>query len=243
MDSTLLSLECLDTVVQTALLQALDTDAAMRVMHAVDAEMIKGMSGSSKLTETIPARLHLARDNGAPVTKEHFKYVAELVPTTLSKTITGALASLCSVTSAPIVITIVSGGPQECVDAAVASLTTELSSITHTSMHIQGIGNQIVVQPDGSLDEDLSVIRNSKVETVHNLTCDPSKTVMIGDGATDVEVFDTKMAHYFIAVGFWVPRPVLFERENKPPHYTKVEKEETFKAALEAVVAAIIKDS
>ena len=238
MDSTLLSIECLDAVIHTALSAQLEPEAITEAMEAVDAEMVKGMEGGALLEETIPARIHIAKHLGAPVRPEHFAIVAAQVQNTLTTTIVDALVAECSADGVgPVTISVVSGGPQQCVDAAVLQLSTRLSEVPGSS-HIQGIGNEIHVTEDGSFDTKQSHIRNSKVETIRELTSDATRTIMVGDGSTDYEVYAVGAARYFIGVGFWVARPYIFDRTGDSPFFKKVRTHEEFAPALHTALYA-----
>jgi len=115
MDNTLLSIDCLDTVVETALGSKLIPDAVTKAMIKVRRETKKGMVGKSKLSETIPARLNIAKNLGAPVLHEHFEIVAHIVINTLTEILVNSLKhELSTLKENPITITIVSGGPQIC---------------------------------------------------------------------------------------------------------------------------------
>lgn len=233
MDSTLLSMECLDAVIETALSAQLEPDAIADAMKSVDEQMILGMEGGATLDITIPARIHIARDLGAPVRMEHFEIVAHMVSSTLTQSVIDALAYECSISeSGSVRVSIVSGGPQICVDAAVAQLKQTIAKIDGHPVHFEGIGNQIYVTEDGSFDTERSIIRNSKVEVVRSLGSNPAQTIMIGDGSTDFEVYEKGAAFYFIAIGFWVARPYLFDKAENPPLFQKVKEHSQFAEAL-----------
>lgn len=240
MDNTLLSFETLDTVVETALTAALAPAAVERAMQRVDALMQRGMEGTALLEETIPARLHVARDLGAPVRPEHFTLVAAMVPNAFSAGVVSALAALCNKEGAPSIhISVVSGGPQECVDAATAHLSALLSVGSRAPLGITGVGNTICVDDAGNFDSDRSRIHNTKAQIVREITAHPERTIMIGDAVTDAQVFDDGAASYFIAFGMWVEHEALFSRSEHSPVFQKVRTQSEFEHALEAAVTAI----
>lgn len=240
MDSTLLSMECLDTVIEAALSAQLHPDAIAAAMEEVDREMDKGMAGASPLSHTIPARIAIAKRVGAPVTKEHFNLVAQMVPSSLTPGILTALRSIIAKHSVDIEISVVSGGPDVCVQAATTALQEALKDLDSSQeVTITGIGNKILVDENGVFDSANSRINNSKKDVVRALTEASDYVVMLGDGATDIEVFDTGVAGYFIAIGVWVQRPILFDRPENRPYFTKVYADADITAALSMVVEAI----
>lgn len=237
MDNTLLSMECLDAVIETALSAQLNPEVIVGAMSKVHAEMDKGMSGVASLNQTIPARIEIAKQLGAPVQKEHFDIVATIIPNTFTKGLVETLIQECSQQKRyPIKITVVSGGPQICVDAAVRELKRRFSASLDTKVSFSGHGNQIFVTGDGSFDQLRSKIVNSKIGTVKEAISDSAHSVMIGDGATDVEVYDAGVVSYFIALGLWVRRPVLFNRPENPPYYTKVDEYADLAPTLHSVI-------
>lgn len=240
MDNTLLSMECLDAVIETALSAQLQPGAISAAMMHVDAEMDKGMNGSAKLSETIPARLRIAKKLGAPVRQEHFEIVSRIVPNTITQSIVTALRDECAKRKEhSIIVSIVSGGPQICVDAAVKELSAQLLDNGGVSIQVSGIGSTIALTEDGDLDSLHSDIRNSKIETIQALVKDPSSAVMLGDSSMDVEVYEKGVVHYFIAVGLWVRRPFLFDKAENRPYYLKVDERKELASALQETLAAM----
>jgi len=236
MDNTLLSMECLDTVIETALSAQLHPDAIADAMVQVHKEMDKGMNGKAKLTETIPARIAIAKRLGAPVKQEHFEIVSRIVPNTFTQAIVGAIKNASA--STPIRISIVSGGPQICVNQAVTGLREQIRVKNVNEVEIDGHGSKMVMKDNGDLDQLKSEIRNSKVETVQQFVKDPSRAIMLGDSLVDLEVFDASAVHYFIAIGLWVKRESLFDRVNNPPYFLKVSERSDLISALETVIHA-----
>lgn len=239
MDSTLLSMECLDSVIETALSAQLHPDAIAVAMEEVNREMDKGMAGVAPLTETIPARIAIAKRVGAPVMKAHFELVAQMVPSTLTPGIIDALQHLLAHEHYESTISVVSGGPQICVDAATQALERSLKPLAQGEVSITGVGNQIEIDAEGSFDAQASKINNSKKQVVQALVEDPALAIMAGDGSTDVEVFDAGVTGFFVAVGVWVQRSVLFERPENRPYFIKAHNNaqiaDAFRMAAKAV--------
>lgn len=234
MDSTLLSIETLDRIIETALRRSSGEKGAEAAMAAVEEQMAKGMSGTATLSETIPARITIAKEHGAIVTSADFQHVIGHINDHITPAIRDALAALCSATTNENTrIVVVSGGPQECVDEAVKRLQQHITAQMGISVPtFLGIGNKIVITEEGEFDTEMSVIKDGKVETIGTIVNNPTKTIMIGDGATDVAVYDEGAADYFIAYGAWVKRPVLFDREEDAPRYQKVTQHKQFAEAL-----------
>jgi len=240
MDNTLLSMECLDAVIETALSAQLQPEAIAQAMQEVNREMDKGMEGAAKITETIPARLRIAKKYGAPVRPEHFEIVSRIVPNTLTQSIVAALRKECELRSEQALsISLISGGPQICVDAAAKELSKQLRTRQGAQINVSGRGSEIVLTDDGDLNQVASRISNTKVNIAQEQVEDPSQALMFGDGSMDVEVYDAGAVHYFIAIGLWVKRPFLFERSNNLPYYTKVDESSEISIALRDVLEAI----
>lgn len=239
MDSTLLSMECLDSVIETAMSAQLHPDAIADAMKEVEAEMDKGMAGAATIEETIPARIEIAKRLGAPVSPEHFEIVAQIVPNSLTQSLVEALRKECSVpTKYPVKVSVVSGGPQICVDAAVSALQSQILGFDGSEISFLGIGNKISVTEDGDFDQLNSQIKSSKVATIQNIIGNPAHSIMVGDGSTDVEVYDSGAAHYFIAIGLWQRRDVLFDRPDNRPYYRKVDQHGDVAPALHEAIHA-----
>jgi len=233
MDNTLLSMECLNAVIETALSAQLHPEAIAKAMRTVDSEMRKGMEGQAKLSETIPARVAIAKQFDAPVQQEHFEIVSRIVPNTLTQSIVDALAkSIAEMSAVQMQLAIVSGGPQICVDAAAKELSEQLTERTGQPVHVSGFGSSMVISEDGSLDQLQSEIRNSKIETIKEIVDDPAYAIMLGDSVMDMEVYDAGAVSHFIAVGLWVRRPALFERAENSPYYFKVQANNELEPAL-----------
>ncbi|MBL4644387.1 MAG: hypothetical protein JKX80_00800 [Candidatus Pacebacteria bacterium] len=240
MDNTLLSMECLNAVIETALSAQLHPDAIAKAMEKIHAEMDKGMDGRSKLSETIPARLSMAKQLGAPVALKHFEIVSKIVPNTLTQGIVTALRDACAVQPEhAISLSIVSGGPQICVDAAVKELKLQLHADNGTQIAVSGIGSKILLTEDGDLDQIHSRIQDSKINAVKEIVNNPARAVMLGDGSMDIEVYDAGIVNYFIAVGLWVRRPLLFDRADNLPYYIKADQKEILSSSLHTVLHAI----
>ncbi len=240
MDSTLLSIESLDSIIETALSARLLPDAVAEAMKRVQFEMDRGMSGAATMRETIPARIAIAKQLGAPVLPEHFEIVASIVPNTLTKSLVSALSQeSISCSRRTLRISVVSGGPQICVNAAVSELQKQMEQEGCAKVHFAGIGNKIVITKNGDLDQLNSRIMNSKLDIVSGIITDPSRAIMIGDGATDVEVYDSGLANYFIAVGLWQRRGVLFKRPDNRPYFRKVDTHVDMHSALFDALEAI----
>ena len=234
MDSTLLSMECLDSVLETAFTTALEADAVKRAMQEVQREMDKGMDGKSPLTDTIPARIAIAKRLGTPLKKEYFTIISDTVASALSLSLVNALISIGKTHS--LIITIVSGGPQECVDAAVKALQERLGEI---DTKVTGVGSTIVLDDEGVYDQLGSSLISSKEEIVRELVEDPAHAIMVGDAATDVALYDSGAVHFFLAMGLWVQRDVLFARADNSPYYIKVTSAKEVEPALRSAIEAM----
>lgn len=239
MDSTLLSIETLDRIIETALRRSLGEDAVGSAMKTVEAEMAKGMDGSATLLETIPARIAIAKQQGAPVRREDFDHVVSRVQHTVTQEIVDTLSRAYS-SETPLRVIIVSGGPQEAVDETVQVLQGRISEASGTEVRaFEGYGNKIVVTESGDFDSTQSEIHAAKTEVLEPLQLDPAKTLMIGDGATDMQVYDAGVAKYFVAYGGWVQRTKLFDRPENVPLYQKVAQHKQFSDALDAVISDV----
>jgi len=191
------------------------------------------MDGRAPLSKTIPMRLEVAKKLGAQVRQEHFEIVSRIVPNTLTQSIVAALRSQCDAYKKnPIAISIVSGGPQICVNATVKELSRQLDAKKQPSLTITGVGSKLVLTAEGTLDQAKSKIQDSKVETVKNIVTDPSRAIMLGDSSMDLEVYDKGVVAYFIAVGLWVRRPALFERVEDKPYFMKVDERDELSSTL-----------
>lgn len=178
-DSTLIGIESLETAMELAL-KKYPKDQQAKIIKQIIQITNQGMEGEITLQESIEKRVQLVN-----ITSEHLEKAAHICINHITPGISELIQQLQENHHN---IYVVSGGPDICVNHVCQKLNIPLKNIT--AIHFAFI-NEI-------FNSELSTISNKKIDAVASFKLDPQKTVVIGDGATDLEIWQKGLAKYFI---------------------------------------------
>ena len=191
-DSTLLRVESLDTAIEAALGSAAGSADARKRLHEITRA---GMTGSMPLRESLEARLHMAALDRARVDE-----IAER----LRKRVTPGMAPLLAkLRDRGDRLHAISGGFADLIapvleDLGFAADTVHANRFTWDGDKVAG------------LDPDIPLSRNGgKGDVLNAIGGGASETVMVGDGMTDFEAFETGAVDRFVGFGLIARREVL----------------------------------
>jgi len=191
-DSTLLRVESLDTALEAALKTHPDGAEARRRLHEITNA---GMTGRMALRDSLEARLKLAA-----LDKPGVDVIAEQ----LRKRITPGMAPLLSrLRARGDRLHAVSGGFADLIEPVLGDLGFQRGDIH---------ANRFVWQDDRvvGLDIDSPLSRNGgKAEVLERIAATSAETVVVGDGMTDFEAFESGAADRFIGFGLIARRDVV----------------------------------
>lgn len=191
-DSTLLRVESLDTALEAALKTHPDGAEARRRLHEITNA---GMTGRMALRDSLEARLKLAA-----LDKPGVDVIAEQ----LRKRITPGMAPLLSrLRARGDRLHAVSGGFADLIEPVLGDLGFQRGDIH---------ANRFVWQDDRvvGLDIDSPLSRNGgKAEVLERIASTSAETVVVGDGMTDFEAFESGAADRFIGFGLIARRDVV----------------------------------
>lgn len=191
-DSTLLRVESLDTALEAALRAHPDGAAARKRLHDITNA---GMTGRMALRESLEARLELASLDRSGV-----ESVAQL----LRKRVTPGMASLLGrLRARGDGLHAISGGFADLVEPVLTDLGFQRGDI-HANRFLWE-GDRVV-----GLDTDSPLSRNGgKAEVLERIAGASSETIIVGDGMTDFEAFESGAADRFIGFGLIARRDVV----------------------------------
>ena len=191
-DSTLLRVESLDTALAAALAALPDPGPARKRLHDITNA---GMTGSMALRDSLEARLALAA-----LDRDRVEAVAE----TLRQRVTPGMR--------PLLDTLRARGDRLC---AISGGFEDLLTPVLTDL---GFGrgdihaNSFVWRDDKvcGLDADCPLSRNGgKAEILEHVSKGHEETIMVGDGMTDFEAFESGAVDRFIGFGLIAKREVV----------------------------------
>lgn len=195
-DSTVVSIETLDTIVKSKIN---DRDAERKI----DEITCRCMNGEMDFNASLTARLQAVKLNS-----EDFKAAAATITDYIVPGMEDAFAFLRENGQD---LFIISGGFIELVKPVAQKLGISLTNCFANDYIVDDDDNVI-----GVMDTPLAYDKG-KVNIVRNLreqSCLRGRTVMIGDGMSDYDVFKEKQADIFIGCGFTAARPKV--KENSP---------------------------
>jgi D-3-phosphoglycerate dehydrogenase / 2-oxoglutarate reductase len=186
-DSTLIRDEGLDTLYLRSLEGAPDRDERTRAFQELTD---RGMAGELPFEDALARRLELLVADRSLVEAVGAELASRLSPSVLRHRSffqergggTGAGG-----------IHVLSGGFRELIEPAAAELGIVPSRV-HAHRFRYGVGGQIL-----GLDPETALARGGKPQAVRDLGLDPSRTWVVGDGATDLELRELGLVSSFIA--------------------------------------------
>lgn len=191
-DSTLLRVESLDTAIEAALATLPDAAEARRRLHEITNA---GMTGRMALRDSLEARLKLAAlDRGG----------VDNMAERLRKRVTPGMAPLLKKLRARgDQIHAISGGFADLIEPVLGDLGFQRGDIH---------ANRFVWQDERvvGLDIDSPLSRNGgKAEVLDRIAAACTETIIVGDGMTDFEAFESGAADRFIGFGLIARRDVV----------------------------------
>ncbi|MED5549051.1 MAG: HAD-IB family phosphatase [Pseudomonadota bacterium] len=191
-DSTLLRVESLDTAIEAALAALPDAAEARRRLHEITNA---GMTGRMALRDSLEARLKLAAlDRGG----------VDNMAERLRKRVTPGMAPLLKKLRARgDQIHAISGGFADLIEPVLGDLGFQRGDIH---------ANRFVWQDERvvGLDIDSPLSRNGgKAEVLDRIAAASTETIIVGDGMTDFEAFESGAADRFIGFGLIARRDVV----------------------------------
>lgn len=213
MDSTLISIESVDKMLEYALEKKLSGVELENALKEIDDLMKKGMGGKSTLSETVPARFNLVAKLGVTITEKDFKEMEKVVYESVCSQLLSVLKNL-QAEGFEFNVAVVSGGPKEFVETSAKKVEEEIGKKVTTRFNI-------VKSCATGFDYENSSLEDGKLKAVESISNDPAKLIMVGDGSTDLAVYENGKADYFIGAGWIDQRPVIFDKEDNVPHFQK----------------------
>ena len=191
-DSTLLRVESLDTAIEAALAALPDAAEARRRLHEITNA---GMTGRMALRDSLEARLKLAAlDRGG----------VDNMAERLRKRVTPGMAPLLKKLRARgDQVHAISGGFADLIEPVLGDLGFQRGDIH---------ANRFVWQDERvvGLDIDSPLSRNGgKAEVLDRIAAASTETIIVGDGMTDFEAFESGAADRFIGFGLIARRDVV----------------------------------
>lgn len=191
-DSTLLRVESLDTALEAAFASLADPELARKRLHEITNA---GMSGRMALRDSLEARLKLAG-----LDREIVDRIAEQ----LRQRVTPGMSQLLrKLRARGDTLHAVSGGFVDLIEPVLEDLGFQRGDIH---------ANRFVWQDDAvvGLDIDSPLSRNGgKAEVLDRIAATATETIVVGDGMTDFEAFETGAADRFIGFGAIAKRDVV----------------------------------
>lgn len=191
-DSTLLRVESLDTAIEAALAALPDAAEARRRLHEITNA---GMSGRMALRDSLEARLKLAAlDKGG---------VDEMAERLRQRVTPGMAPLLTKLRARGDQIHAISGGFADLIEPVLGDLGFQRGDIH---------ANRFVWQDERvvGLDIDSPLSRNGgKAEVLDRIAAASAETIIVGDGMTDFEAFESGAADRFIGFGLIARRDVV----------------------------------
>ena len=191
-DSTLLRVESLDTALEAALAALPDAAEARRRLHEITNA---GMTGRMALRDSLEARLELAAlDKGG---------VDEMAERLRKRVTPGMAPLLKKLRARGDQIHAISGGFADLIEPVLGDLGFQRGDIH---------ANRFVWQDERvvGLDIDSPLSRNGgKAEVLDRIAAASSETIIVGDGMTDFEAFESGAADRFIGFGLIARRDVV----------------------------------
>jgi HAD superfamily phosphoserine phosphatase-like hydrolase len=191
-DSTLLRVESLDTALEAAFAALPDPAGARKRLHEITNA---GMSGRMALRDSLEARLKLAALDRTGV---------DSIAQTLRQRITPGMSPLLrKLRARGDALHAVSGGFVDLIEPVLEDLGFQRGDIH---------ANRFVWQDDAvvGLDIDSPLSRNGgKAEVLDRIAATATETIVVGDGMTDFEAFETGAADRFIGFGAIAKRDVV----------------------------------
>ena len=200
-DSTLVSVESLDELLELSVRRQEKESAVRRIMSEIHAITDEGMEGGIDLRTSISRRLALARP-----TRDDLLALGNRMPETVTK---GMDAVIRMIHDAGGSVFIVSGAIRDLIEPAAHMLGIPDDHV---------FGNTSVFN-DGDFLTDIEAgplsTSHGKTEVIRSLVASgviSGPVTMIGDGASDLHPFLSGIADHFIGVGIHVVRRTVEER-------------------------------
>ena len=191
-DSTLLRVESLDTAIEAALAALPDAAGARRRLHEITNA---GMTGRMALRDSLEARLKLAAlDRGG---------VDDMAERLRTRVTPGMAPLLKKLRARGDQIHAISGGFADLIEPVLGDLGFQRGDIH---------ANRFVWQDERvvGLDIDSPLSRNGgKAEVLDRIAAASAETIIVGDGMTDFEAFESGAADRFIGFGLIARRDVV----------------------------------
>lgn len=191
-DSTLLRVESLDTAIEAALAALPDAAEARRRLHEITNA---GMTGRMALRDSLEARLKLAAlDKGG---------VDQMAERLRQRVTPGMAPLLKKLRARGDQIHAISGGFADLIEPVLGDLGFQRGDIH---------ANRFVWQDERvvGLDIDSPLSRNGgKAEVLDRIAATSVETIIVGDGMTDFEAFESGAADRFIGFGLIARRDVV----------------------------------
>jgi HAD superfamily phosphoserine phosphatase-like hydrolase len=191
-DSTLLRVESLDTAIEAALAALPDAAEARRMLHEITNA---GMTGRMALRDSLEARLKLAALDKAGV---------DTIAEQLRRRVTPGMEPLLRrLRSRGDSVHAISGGFADLIEPVLGDLGFQRGDIHANRFLWQG--DSVV-----GLDTDCPLSRNGgKAEVLDKIAGQARETIVVGDGMTDFEAFESGAADRFIGFGLIAKRDVV----------------------------------
>ncbi len=197
-DSTIVSIETLDTIIKSKLD---DED----VKNKIDDITKQSMNGELDFNKSL-----LSRITAADLNADDFKEMAGKICDYIIPDIKKAIDFLNENNQK---IFIISGGFMEIIKPVADKLGIPFENCFANDIKVDNDDNVI-----GVLDQPLAYDKGKSniIKQLRQHSAIIGKTIMIGDGMSDYEVFENKQADVFIGCGFVVSRPNVV---NKAPYF------------------------
>lgn len=197
-DSTLVSVESFDLAAELALKET--GKDLEKTLSKITEITNSGMNGEITLLESIAKRMEIAGVN-----ENYLKKTGEICTTKLAS---GIEALIKKLQKQNVNIYIVSGGHDECIYPVSDKL----------GIPRENVKTNIIKLKNGKLDPDGSFIKSRKLSIVKNLNLDPNKTVTVGDGWTDLEIWKNGLTKHLVAYAEFAKRKKVLRSADKIAH-------------------------
>lgn len=204
-DSTLIDLETLDALIELALA---GLDPQIRSQRLSDVRTITdlGMNGEISLVESLARRMKLAT-----ITRREINHFRQMSVRHITAGIEPIIHALRATGHR---VLIVSGGFTECIQPVAAALGLHETDIVANTLTYDDEGRVTgVLEPSPLMNADGKSIVLRKQPTERRL--------MIGDGRTDVQAFESGAATDFIGFALHAARPYILQ--HAPRHCRTIE--------------------
>ncbi|MFT7145080.1 MAG: D-3-phosphoglycerate dehydrogenase [Alphaproteobacteria bacterium] len=197
-DSTLVSIETLDFLIEKSIVKDKEKIAELHKITTA------GMNGNLLLFDSLKRRISQAN-----ISKEHIDELTKLLPTFITKDLKGLIKKLHQKGHS---VYILSGGFSDYMHHVAQTLNIPLERVLANSFTYDSKGDV-----NGFIEENPLCKNDGKGQVIHQLNL-KQKIIMVGDGMTDLEVFQQKKCDEFIGFGLHEKRDII---KQQAPHFAE----------------------